>query len=155
MFDATAILARVGELTEPLLASRSVELVELTCRPQGGGLVLKFLVDTARGIRVEELSALNRAIGAVLDEHDAVPERYTLEVSSPGLDRPLRSGRDFERVIGRRVRVLTSLPVNDRREHHGDVLGASDEVVTLKGDSGEKVQIPLSQIAHAVREVKF
>lgn len=155
MFDPTAIIDRVRELTEPLLASRQVELVELTCRPQGGGLALKFLVDTARGIRMEELSSLNRAIGAVLDEHDAVPERYTLEVSSPGLDRPLRNGRDFERVIGRRVRVLTSVPVNARQEHHGDVLGASDEVVTLKADSGEKVQIPLSQVVHAVQEVDF
>ncbi|MBI3323412.1 MAG: ribosome maturation factor RimP [Candidatus Omnitrophica bacterium] len=142
-------------MTEPLLASRNVELVEMTCRPTGGGLALKFLVDTARGVSVGDLSALNRAIGAVLDEHDAVPERYTLEVSSPGLDRPLRSGRDFERVIGRRVRVLTSVPVNDRQEHRGDVLGASDEAVTLKADSGEKVLIPLSQITHAAQEIKF
>ena len=155
MFDATATLARVRELTEPLLASRGMELVELTCRPQGGGLALKFLVDTARGIAVGELSSLNRAIGAVLDEQNAVPEQYTLEVSSPGLDRPLRSGRDFERVIGRRVQVLTSAPVNARQEHHGDVLGASDELVTLKADSGEKLQIPLAQIVHAVQEVRF
>ncbi len=155
MFDANAILARVRGLTDPLLASRNVELVELTCRPAGGGLALKFLVDTARGIAVGELTSLSRAIGAVLDEHEAVPERYTLEVSSPGLDRALRSGRDFERVIGRRVRVLTSAPVHDRQEHHGDVLGASDELVTLKDDSGEKVQIHLAQIVHAVQEVKF
>ena len=155
MFDATAILARVQELIGPLLANRGMELVELTCRPHGGGLVLRLLVDTARGVSVGDLSSLNRAVGAVLDEHDAVPERYTLEVSSPGLDRPLKSGRDFERVIGRRVRVLTAVPVHDRQEHHGDVLGASDELVTLKSDSGEKVQIPLAHITHAVQEVRF
>ena len=84
-----------------------------------------------------------------------MPERYTLEVSSPGLDRLLKSGRDFERVIGRRVKILTSAPVNDKQEHHGNVLGASDEVVSLKTDSGEKVLIPLAQIIHAVQEVKF
>ena len=155
MLDEITILARVRELTEPLLASRSMELVELTCRPHGGGLTLKFLVDTVQGVSVEELSSLNRSIGAVLDEHDAMPEWYTLEVSSPGLDRPLKSGRDFERVIGRRVRVLTAVPVNDRQEHHGDVLGAGDERITLKADSGEKVQILLSQIVRAVQEVRF
>ena len=155
MIDPTAIIDRVRELTQPLLASRQVELVELTCRPQGSGLVLRFLVDTARGIRVEELSSLNRSIGAILEEHDAVPEYYTLEVSSPGLDRPLKSGRDFERVIGRRVKVLTLTPVNDRQEHHGSVLGASDEAVSLRMDSGEKVRIPLAQITHAVQEVEF
>lgn len=151
----TSILDRVRELTQPLLASRQMELVELTCRPQGGGWVLRFLVDTVAGVRVGDLSSLNRSIGAILEEHDVVPERYTLEVSSPGLDRPLKSGRDFERVIGRRVKVLTSAPVNDRQEHHGSVLGAGDEVVSLKTDSGEKVLIPLAQIIHAVQEVEF
>ncbi len=155
MFDPTAIIDRVRELTQPLLANRQMELVELTCRPVGGGWVLRFLVDNVSGVRVEDLSSLNRAIGAVLEEHEAVPERYTLEVSSPGLDRPLKSGRDFERVIGRRVRVHTSVPVNDKQEHHGSVLGASDEVVSLKTDSGEKVLIPLAQITHAVQEVEF
>ena len=151
----TSILDRVRELTQPLLASRQMELVELTCRPHGGGWVLRFLVDTTAGVRVGDLSSLNRSIGAILEEHDAVPERYTLEVSSPGLDRLLKSGRDFERVIGRRVKILTSAPVNDKQEHHGNVLGASDEVVSLKTDSGEKVLIPLAQIIHAIQEVEF
>ena len=153
--DQETVLNRVKELIEPLLAARQVELVDLICRFEGGRLALKLLVDTARGVRLDELSAINRSIGAVLDEHDAVPERYILEVSSPGLDRPLKRGKDFERVIGRRLRVFTSVPVNERTEHHGQLLGASDEAITLKADWGEKVQISLPQIVRAEQEVDF
>jgi len=153
--DQTEILNRVRELIRPLLASRGVELVELTCHPGGGGLTLRCLVDTARGITLDEVSGLNRSIGAVLEEHDAIPDRYLLEVSSPGLDRPLKTAADFERVIGRRVKVSTSAPVADRQEHRGEVLGVNEEAVMLRLDSGEKLPIPFSQIHHAVQEIEI
>ncbi len=153
MSDQTEILNRVRELILPLLASRGVELVDLTCHPGGGGLTLRLLADTARGITIDELSRLNRSIGALIEEHDLIPDRYFLEVSSPGLDRPLKTASDFERVIGRRVRVTTSAPVADRHEHRGEVLSAGEEAVMLRLDSGEKRQVPLSLITHAVQEI--
>lgn len=155
MIDQTEILNRVRELIGPLLAGRGVELVDLACHPGGGGLTLRLLVDTARGITLDELSGLNRSIGALIEEHDLIPDRYLLEVSSPGLDRPLKKAADFERVIGRRVRVTTSVPVAGRSEHRGEVLSAGEETVTLRLDSGEKRQVPLSLIAHAVQEVEI
>lgn len=155
MMDQTVILNRVRELIQPLLAGRGAELVELTAHPGGGRLTLRCLVDTARGITLEELSGLNRSIGAVLDEHDVIPDRYLLEVSSPGLDRPLKMQTDFERVIGRRVRVMTTVPIAARQEHHGEVLSAGEESVMLRLDSGEKLQIPLSQIMRAVQEIRL
>lgn len=151
----TEILNRVQELIRPLLVSRGVELVEFTCHPGGGRLTLRFLVDTARGMTLNELSGLNHSIGAVLEEHDVIPDRYLLEVSSPGLDRPLKRVADFERVIGRRVKVTTSASVADRHEHRGEVLGANEEAVMLRLDSGEKRQVPLSLIAHAVQEIEI
>lgn len=151
----TEILSRVRELIRPLLAGRGVELVELTCHPGGGGLTLRCLVDTARGITLDEVSGLNRSIGAVLEEHGAIPDRYLLEVSSPGLDRLLKTAADFERVIGRRVKVSTSAPVADRQEHRGEVLGVNEEAVMLRLDSGEKLPIPFSQIQHAVQEIEI
>ena len=155
MIDQTPLLNRVRELIQPLLVSRGVELVDLVCHPAGGRLILRCLVDTARGITLDELSGLNRSIGAVLDEHDAVPDRYLLEVSSPGLDRPLKTAADFERVIGRRVRVMTSVPLAGGQEHWGEVLGAGEELVTFRMDSGEKLQVPLSQIVRAVQDVSL
>ena len=155
MIDHTEILDRVRELIRPLLAARGAELVELTCHPGGGRLTLRCLVDTARGTTLDELSGLNRAIGAVLEENDVIPDRYLLEVSSPGLDRPLKTPADFERVIGRRVKVTTSAPVAGRQEHLGQVLGVNEEAVMLRLDSGEKLPIPFFQIQHAVQEIEF
>lgn len=151
----TEILKRVRELIRPLLAGRGAELVDLVCHSGGGRLTLRFLVDTARGITIDELSGLNRSIGAMLEEHDVIPDPYVLEVSSPGLDRPLKTAADFERVIGRRVKVTTSAPVADRQEHWGEVLGANEESVVLRLDSGEKLPIPLLKIQRAVQEVEI
>lgn len=150
-----SVVDRVRELIGPLLAGRGAELVELTCHPAGGRLVLRCLVDTARGVTLGELSGLNHAIGALIEEHNLIQDRYLLEVSSPGLDRRLKEGRDFERVIGRRVRVTLSAPFADRHEHRGEVIGANETTVVLRLDSGEKLQVPLSLIAHAVQEIEL
>ena len=155
MENQEAILEKVKELVTPLLRSRKTELVELTCRQKGNGLVLRFLVDTAQGITIDELSALSQGIGAILDEHDVIPQRYFLEINSPGLDRPLKDWRDFERVFGRRVKVETLVPVNYRRQFLGKLLGANEETILLQLDTEEKVQIRLSEIVHAQQEISF
>ncbi len=151
--EEETIVNRVKELVQPLLASRQAELVELTYRHEGARGFLRFLVDTPPGIRMDQLSGLNQAIGAVLDEHDLIPEPYTLEVSSPGLDRPLKAPIDFERVIGRRLRVLMSAPVESRWEVSGELAGVNEEAIVLKTDIGEKIRIPLSSILKAAQEV--
>ena len=114
---------------------------------------MRFLVDTARGVTLEDLSHLNRAIGALLEERDLIPERYVLEVNSPGLDRPLKTSLDFERVIGRRVKMTTLLPICEKWEHSGKLVSANGEAVVLLLDTGEKRRIGLSQIARAIQEV--
>ncbi len=146
---------RVTELVQPVLASRQVELVELTCRNAGPRVLVRILVDTARGIRMDELSHLNQAIGALLEEHDVIPSAYTLEVSSPGLDRPLKTPLDFERVIGRRIKISTNAPVNSKWEYAGELLNANEEAIVLKLDNGEKLQILLSMITRAVQDINL
>ncbi len=153
MLDQTAILNRVKELVQPLLAAKGVELVELTGKLGGGRFTLRCLVDTANGITMDQLSGLNRSIGALIEEHDLIPDRYLLEVSSPGLDRPLKTARDFERVIGRRVRVTTNVPLAAHVEHRGEVLSAGEEGLVLRLDSGDKLPIQLSQITYAIQEI--
>ncbi len=153
--ELAGIERRVKDLVQPMLSSRQVELVELICRGTGGRILLRFLVDTAKGITVAELSSVNQAIGALLEEHDVVPLSYMLEVSSPGLDRPLKTPVDFERIIGRRVKVSTTVPVGFKREHVGELLNANEEAIVLKSDQGEKLRILLSEIAHAVQEIEL
>ena len=153
--DEEAIVNRIKELVQPLLASRQAELVELTSRREGARVFLRLLVDTPQGIQLDQLSDLNQAIGAVLDEHDLIPEQYTLEVSSPGLDRPLKSPLDFERVIGRRLRVVMGAAVDSRWEATGELLNVNEEAIVLKADTGEKIRIPLGSILKAVQEVRL
>ncbi len=150
--EQEAMTQRVTELVQPLLASRQVDLVELTCRNAGPRVLVRILADTARGIQMDELSHLNHAIGALLEEHDLIPSAYTLEVSSPGLDRPLKAPLDYERVIGRRIKVSTNTPVNSKWEYAGELLNANEEAIVLKLDNGEKLQIPLSAINRAVQD---
>ena len=148
-------MERVRTLIEPLLAARRVELVELTYRWEGPRTVLRFLVDTAAGITVQELSSLNQAIGALLDEHEVMGERYLLEVCSPGLDRPLKTIRDFERVIGRRVWMELAQPVAGRREIIGRLIGVGEDLITLELDTGEKVRITRGGIVRSRQEISF
>lgn len=155
MLDQTGLVNQIRQMILPLLESRGVGLVELSCHSGGGRLLLRCLVDTAAGVTVEELSSLNRSIGAMLDEHDVVPERYLLEVSSPGLDRPLKVWTDFERVVGRHVRVTTAEPVESRLEHTGQLLAANEDAIVLMLDSGDKLPIRLAQIARAAQEVRL
>ncbi|MCM8794721.1 MAG: ribosome maturation factor RimP [Candidatus Omnitrophica bacterium] len=153
--ELEAIKNQVAELITPYLASKQVELVELICHSHGGRILLRFLVDTPRGIRVEELSSLNQGIGALLEEREVIPTAYLLEVSSPGLDRPLKSVSDFERVIGRRIKVSTHVPVMEKREHAGELLNANEDAIVLKSDRGEKVRITLGEISHAVQDIEI
>ena len=154
---------RVRQWTAPLFESRRVELVELTCRREGARVVLRFLVDTASGITVDQCSALSHAIGAVLDEHDCVEGSYLLEVASPGVDRPLKTGRDFERVIGRRVRIqmgeVLAMPQaaggRGAREVAGIVASVGDSIVTIRLDGGDLVRVPLAGVVSARQEVSF
>lgn len=148
-------MARVRPLVEPVLAARRVELVELTYRREGPRTVLRFLVDTAAGITVNECGALNQAIGALLDEHEVITEPYVLEVASPGLDRPLKTARDFERVIGRRVWMQLSEPVTGSHELTGTVASVGDDLVTVQLDRGDRVRVPLALMVRARQEISF
>ncbi len=153
MLDREAVQGKIQELIRPLLSAKRVDLVDLICRYEGGRIMVRCLVDTARGITAGELSHLNLAIGALLEEHDVISEPYLLEVSSPGLDRPLKTPLDFERVIGRRIKVYTQVPVGSRMEHNGELIAANDEAIMLRLDSGEKLQILLADVAKAMQEV--
>ncbi len=115
---------RVHELLEPVVATLDVELVDV----EFTGGTLRITVDQGDGISTELLTAVNRLISPILDQHDPIPGRYTLEVSSPGLERPLRRLVHYERAVGENV-VLKMLPAVEPRRVKGRLLevGGSDE----------------------------
>ena len=148
MMDKTVIENIRGSI-DNLLQERAIELVDITYRREHGGMVLRLLVNKEGGITLDECTYLNEEIGKMLDEKDIIPEKYMLEVSSPGLDRPLKTRRDFERVIGEKIHIHTFEPVNDKRDHEGTVNSVDDEKVTI-----DDVKIRLDKIAKAKLKIE-
>lgn len=132
------------------IEARGLELVELIYRYEGKNLFLRILTDKpGGGITIDECAELNTRIGALLDENGPLAQqRYILEVSSPGLDRPLAKKSDFLRCIGREARFFLSEPLNGRPEYEGQIVRVDDSAVYV--DIGASVMdIPLGKIKKA------
>lgn len=144
----------IRQLVDPFLKAEGIELVESVCRKERGSMALRLLVDKEGGINLGECSALNRKISQALDESIFIDEPYTLEVSSPGLTRPLQSSSDFKRAMGKRVKVVLSGKIEGREVWIGDVAEVNHKNVAIKtGD--KKIEIPLDKIVMAKKEIVF
>ena len=138
----------ITELTEPIIASEGLELIDVEYQKESRGWVLRFYVDTEGGVTINHCSRLSQQIGDVLEVKDIIPHGYVLEVSSPGLNRILKREKDFIGSIGKTVKVKTFEPIEQRKNFQGTLLDCSQERVTLKIDS-QDVIIPLSLISKA------
>jgi ribosome maturation factor RimP len=149
-----ARLSAVRGLVEPLVLEQGLELVELACRPQAGGLVVRLLVDAPGGVTLHQCAQLNQAVGEALEAGDVIEARYTVEVSSPGLDRPLAGRRDFERALGEDVLVAWASEEGRIAECAGMVLAVQPEAFVLKTAEGN-VTIPLASVRRAKKVIRF
>ena len=152
--NATAdhdLAGRISALAGPEAAGLDVDLVDVEVKGSRGSRVVRLIADAEGGLDVDRIAALSRQVGELLDAEDLVPGRYTLEVSSPGVDRPLRSLRDFRRNLDRDVRVVRNRAAIDRGEK-GEVVGrlteASDDHLRLVVD-GDELAVPLADVEHA------
>jgi ribosome maturation factor RimP len=154
--DRSAVTQRVWELAEPLALAAGLELVDVQYRPEAGRTVLRLLIDRLGGrVTLDELARLSRELGDVLDVHDAVPGRYHLECSSPGLNRPLVRPPHFERAVGARVRVQTRAPIDGRRRFRGQLVAARPDGITVEDVDVGPVSIPLTDVEKANVEHDF
>jgi ribosome maturation factor RimP len=154
--DWSAVTQRVWGLAEPVVMAAGLELVDVRCRPEGGRTILRLLIDRpAGGVTIDELARISREIGNVFDAHDAVPGRYHLECSSPGLNRPLVRADHYRRAVGKRVSVRTRMPVEGRRQFHGVLEAATDDVVTVADPDAGTVALPLADVERANIEYDF
>ena len=143
------IIRQVEALVAPLLAAQGAELVDLQfIRPRRGRATLRLFVDRPGGITLDELARLSRVVGQLLDVHDFIPGSYTLEMSSPGLTRALKKPQDYQRYVGRMVRITVRAPVAGRQVHRGILKGLEDEEICLQ-EGSELLRIPLAEIARA------
>ncbi|HJQ75205.1 MAG TPA: ribosome maturation factor RimP [Gaiellaceae bacterium] len=154
--DRSAVTQRVWELAEPVALATGLELVDVQFRPESGRIVLRLLLDRpAGGVTLDELTRLSRELGDLLDAHDAVPGRYTLECSSPGLNRPLLREAHFRRALGARVRVRTRSPIGGRRQFHGALAAVEADTVTVDDPDAGRVVIPLPEVEKANVDYDF
>ncbi len=119
MVDISGITEQIAELVEPVLYESGYELVDVEYLSERGNWVLRLYVDKEGGITIEDCASLSREIGPLIDVKDLIRHKYVLEVSSPGLNRPLKKEADFVRVMGKKIKVKMTAPVNGRRNFSG------------------------------------
>lgn len=139
---------QLNELLGPLVSALGYELWELEYVQRAGGAVLRLYIDSPDGISLDDCERVSRAVSERLDSDDPIPGQYTLEVSSPGLDRVLRTPDHFGRFAGERVRVEMARPIDGRKRFQGQLIDANDREITLNVDGG-KVTLPIDQIHKA------
>jgi len=143
------VIEQVEEILRPIAARLGLETVEVSVSGEARHTVLRVVMDRPEGgITVEECARVNEALGRQLDLYDLFDHAYTLEVSSPGLDRPLRNDADFRRFAGRKAEITTYGPVDGQRHFRGILLGVIGTAIVLQTDR-KQVQLPKEQIAQA------
>ena len=136
---------RVEPFVTPVVEAAGLDLYDLEL----AGGVLRVLVDREGGADLEAIAAVTRALSRALDEHDPIQGRYTLEVSTPGLERPLRTARHFRGAIGASVKAKTRPGVEGERRVDGTVTAAEDDVVTITADDGTSRTLRYDDIERA------
>ena len=154
------ICEQVDALVQPILDSMHLELVELEFARVGRDAVLRLFIDKDGGVTLDDCAEVSRELSAILDVEDIISVNYTLEVSSPGLDRPLKKPQDYERYAGRLVKIRTYEPFlddagNKRKTFLGTLEGLVDGVVKMTLTEGQTASIPLERVAKANLEFEF
>jgi ribosome maturation factor RimP len=151
------ILEKVRQIAAPLAAQEGMELVDVELGGPGGRQTLRVFIDRQGGVSLDDCSAMSRSVSAALDVEDPIAGAYDLEVSSPGLDRPLRTPDHFQKYQGERVKVKTYAPISDtdnRKTFVGKLLGFEEGFVMVDVD-GKVFRIPHAQVSKANVEPVF
>lgn len=148
------ITQRVQELLETYMNDHGIELVEISYKKTQEGMTLRILVDTPNGIRMDQCEALNHYVGEVLDRENIITEHYVIEVSSPGLDRPMKTDRDFVRNVGKDIEVTTYEMIDGRKTHEGCLIGMDAGTIVIERE-GVSTVIPRNRIALARLRLDF
>jgi ribosome maturation factor RimP len=147
----------VREVAERVTGSRGFELVDLEVKQERGGRFVRLYVDKDGGIGLDDLQSVSEEVSAILDAEDPIESSYTLEVSSPGLNRPLKTEADYRRFVGRLLKISSYEPVEGRRHWTGRLASLDGGVVSirLESEGDREARIPLDKIAHSRLEVEF
>jgi len=147
----------IRSVAQRVVDGRGWELVDVEIKRERGGHLVRLYVDKDGGIGLDDLQSVSEEVSAILDAEDPITAAYTLEVSSPGLDRPLKTERDYRRFVGRLVKISSYDLVGGRRHWAGRLAGVEDGVVIvrLEKEGGADARVPFEKIAHGRLEVEF
>lgn len=151
---------RVTELAESILSPLAMELVDLEYQREGRDMVVRLFIDKEGGVTLDDCSQVSRELSDLLDVEDIIAAHFTLEVSSPGICRPLKKLADYQRFTGRLVKVRTFELLADEAGHKrktflGELLGVEEGVVRIHLKEGPEALIPLEKVAKANLEFEF
>jgi ribosome maturation factor RimP len=150
--DRDRIIEQVRQMVTPLVEESGIELIDVEMAGGRGRAILRVLIDKPGRITLDECVQINRELSDLLDVEDPIPYPYTLEVCSPGLDRPFKTQRDYERAYGQMVKVITREPIQGQNVHIGRLERCLDRSITLSIDQVER-DIPLDMVQKALREL--
>jgi ribosome maturation factor RimP len=154
------VASTVTDIASNLLSANRMELVDLEYRREGRDMVLRLFIDKEGGVNLDDCSLVSRELSELLDVEDVISEHYTLEVSSPGICRPLKKESDYQRYVGKLVKIRTFEMLaddagNKRKTFLGTLEGINAGLVTLKLKEGQHAAIPLDKIAKSNLEFEF
>src|SRR6476619_3926479 len=162
MRGEAGIVEQVRAVAARVAQGYGLDIFDVEFRREGSGMVLRVLIDrpgaaatAEESVSVEDCARVSRDLSALLDVEDIVPTAYTLEVSSPGLDRPLRHADDYRRFAGRRAKIVMRQAIDGQGFFKGRLAGADGQMVLIDGDDGRRHQVPVAIITRANLEVEF
>jgi len=155
-------LEHIRTIAARVAASRGLEVWDIQSRREAVGHVVRVVIDRPgpaatpeESVSIEDCAEVNREMSTILDVEDPLPFAYTLEVSSPGLDRPLRDARDYRRFSGRLAKVVVKEAVDNQKAFEGHLRGVEGDEVLLEGPNGRTHRLPLRLITRGRLEVEF
>jgi ribosome maturation factor RimP len=162
LFGAMEPLAQIRTIAERVAASLGLSVWDVQTRREATGYVVRVIIDRPgpagtpeESVSIEDCEQVNREISTILDVEDPLPFAYTLEVSSPGLDRPLRTAADYERFKGRLAKVVVREAVDNQKAFEGRLRGVDNAHVLLEGAKGRVHRLPIHLITRGRLEVEF
>jgi ribosome maturation factor RimP len=155
-------LEQLRAIAERVAASRGLEIWDIQSRREATGHVVRVFIDRPgpsatpeESVSIEDCEQVNREMSTILDVEDPLPFAYTLEVSSPGLDRPLRGAEDYRRFAGRWAKIVVSEPVDNQKAFEGRLRGLEQDDVLFEAPNGRMHRLPLRLIARGRLDVEF
>ncbi len=147
------IVNKVTEILKPIAERRKIKIVDITYKRKGSTMVLRILLDKIDGITIDECSQVNNELSEVVDKENVMDEHYVLEVSSPGIDRPMKTDEDFQQALNKYIKVTTYAPIDGKNVFIGKLLGICESTIVVEDNEGISTEIPREKIAKARLEI--